>query len=221
MKTIFAALLVALLLGNGALAEPTSIKTNVGTFTQTNVFFKPAGWDKEVGGGYAITTNAEGEDQTSLDFESKSTFDLNEDRTISIDMGAKTLSSGAKSFGMMAALTQNYATENGYRSSIFKSHSYTIMPSIFNIENQATGTLSGDNAGGENSNKMSLGDRTFNFGAKSGNKEDTLSEETYDPEIEYVHGFGWENGFDYIDLVDECGLDYTGTLSTSSMLLVD
>lgn len=220
MKTIFAVLIIALILGNGALAGPTSIKTNVGTFTQTNVVFKPPGWDREVGGGYAITTSAEG-DRTRLDFQSKSTFDLSDDKTISIDMGAKTLSYGAKSFGVMAALTQNYGTENGYRSSTFKTHSKTTMPSMFNIKNIATGMLSDENTGGENSNTMSLGDEIFNFGSKSDKNGDTLSEETYDPELLQVQGFGWENGYDYIDLINECDLEYTGTLSTSSKLSVD
>jgi len=221
MKIIFAALVAALLLVSGALAGSTLIKTNVGTFTQTNVFFKPPGWDKEIGGGYAVTTNAQGEDKTSLDFASKSSFNLNEDRTISIDMGATSQSLGAKSFGMMAALTENYLTENGYRSSIFKTHSYTIMPITFDIKNLATGTLSNGNAGGENRNTVTIGDKLLNFGSTSKNKGDTLSEESYDPEIIDVTGFGWENGFDYIDIVNECGLEYTGTLSTSSTLLID
>jgi len=140
---------------------------------------------------------------------------------ISIDTGAKTSASGAKSFGMMAALTQIYPTANGYRSSIFQTHSYTIMPYLFAIEQLAGSKASDDTTGGYNNNVVTIGDKIFNFGAKSDSNGDTLSEETYDPSISTVPGFGWENGFDYINTVDECGLEYTGTLSTDSTLLVD
>jgi len=221
MKMILAALFVVLLLSTAALGGPGTVKTSVGTFTQTNVFFKPPESIKDIGGGYTISTSATGDEKINLDFETESTFNLNEDRMISIDTGAKTSASGAKSFGMMAALTQTYPTENGYRSSIFQTHSYTVMPYLFAIEQLAGGKASGDTAGGYNNNVVSIGDKIFNFAAKSDYNGDTLSEETYDPSISTVPGFGWENGFDYINTVNECGLEYTGTLSTDSALLVD
>ena len=220
MKKIMAALLVVLLLWLGAVAEAGSTKTNVGTFTQTNVFFKPPGWDKDVGGGYTISTSATGEDRTSLDFSTESRFDFTGGRTVSIETGAQSNAFGAKSFGMLAALTQTYPTENGYRSSTFQTHSYTFMPYLFAIQQLAGGQLSGDSAGGYNDNAVTVGDNKYNFGASSKLDGDLISHTTLDPSLSSVSGFGWENGFDYIDSVNECGMDYTGTLSTDSTLLV-
>lgn len=221
MKMILVAIFVVLLLSTEALGGSGTVKTSVGTLTQTNVFFKPPESIKDIGGGYTISTSADGEDKTSLDFETESNFVLNEDRTITINSEANTLASGANAFGMMAALTQPYPTENGYRSSVFQTHSYTVMPYLFAIEQVAGAKSSGDTSGGYNNNVVSIGDEIFNFASTSDYNADTLTEETYDPSISTLPGFAWENGFDYINSVDECGLDYTGTLSTDSVLLVD
>jgi hypothetical protein len=220
MRIILSAIFVVLLLSAAALGGPGTVKTNAGTFTQTNVLFKSPETAKDFGGGYTISTGASGDEKTSLDFETNSNFHFDEGRTISIDTGAKTLASGAKAFGMMAALTQTYPTENGYRSSEFQTHSYTFMPYLFAIEQLAGNKASGDATGGYNNNVVSIGDKIFNFGAKSDSGGDALTEETYDPLISDVPGFGWANGFDYINTVNECGLEYTGTLSTDSTLLV-
>ncbi|MHC1688314.1 MAG: hypothetical protein AB9879_11460 [Methanothrix sp.] len=221
MKTILVATFVVLLLSTEALGGSGTVKTSVGTITQTNVFFKPPESIKDIGGGYTISTSADGEDKTTLDFETESTFQLNDDRTVSINSAATTLATGAKAFGMMAALTQTYPTENGYRSSVFQTHSCTVMPYLFVIEQIAGSAASGDTSGGYNRNIVSIGDEIFNFAAKSDTKGDTLTEETYDQAISTLPGFAWENGFDYINSIDECGMDYTGTLSTNSVLLVD
>jgi hypothetical protein len=160
MRIEFILLLAVLILTGESLAGSNSVKTNVGTSTITNVLFKPADWDRGVGGGYAISTNAQGEDHTVLNFASKTDFKILEDRTISIEMGSKTLSTGATTFGMMAAVTQKYYTQNGYRSSEFSTNSYTIMPYKFDIENIASGTLSCNKADGENKNKVTVGARS-------------------------------------------------------------
>jgi len=62
MKIELVLVLAVLILTGECLAGSNSIKTNVGTITLTNVLFKQPDWDRGIGGGYAISTNAEGED---------------------------------------------------------------------------------------------------------------------------------------------------------------
>jgi len=220
MRIEFILLFAVLILTGESLAGSNSVKTNVGTSTITNVLFKPADWDRGVGGGYAISTNAQGEDHTVLNFASKTDFKILEDRTISIEMGSKTLSTGATTFGMMAAVTQKYYTQNGYRSSEFSTNSHTIMPYKFDITNIAEGTLSCNKASGENTNTVTVGGKEYKFGSTGKNDGFLSSETTYDSALEGLPGFGWENGFGYKNVVDECGLQWSGEIKTGSLLMI-
>ena len=220
MTKILAALLVTLLLESVAVAGAGDIKTNVGTFTYTNVYFKYPELNRDICGGYTVSTGASGEDKTVLDFKTEANFEFVDGRSISINTGVLTSASGAKSFGMVAALTQTRPTENGYRSSQFRTHSNTFTPYLFAIQQLSGGELSSNNAGGYNMNKVTIGENTYDFGAASTLTGSTLSDVVYDPSISDISGFGWENGFDYVDSINECGLEYTGTLSTNSILLV-
>lgn len=220
MTKILAALLVTLLLSSIAVASAGNIKTNVGTFTYTNVYFKSPELNRDIGGGYTVSTGASGDDNTVLDFKTEANFNFVDGRSVSINTGVLTSASGAKSFGMVAALTQTYPTANGYRISQFRTHSSTFTPYLFAIQQLSGGELSSKNAGGYNMNTVAIGEKTYDFGAASTLTGDSLSDIVYDPSISDISGFGWENGFDYIDSINECDLEYTGTLSTNSVLLV-
>jgi len=212
--------LAVLILTGECLAGSNSIKTNVGTFTITNVLFKPADLDRGVGGGYAISTNAQGEDHAVLNFASKTDFELLDDRTVSIKMDSTTLSTGATTFGMTAAVSQKYYTPNGYRSSEFSTSSHTILPYQFDIKNIATGLLTGGKANGKNSNFVTIGDTVYNFESTGNNDGGLSSNSVYDPTLESLPGFGWESGFGDKKLVDECGLEYIGEIQTDSLLAI-
>ena len=220
MRIEFILLLAVLILTGESLAGSNSVKTTVGTFTITNVLFKPVDLDRGVGGGYAISTNAQGEDHAVLNFASKTDFELLDDRTVSIKMDSKTLSTGATTFGMMAAVTQRYYTQNGYRSSEFSTNSHTIMPYKFDIENVAAGTLSCNKASGENTNTVTVGGKQYKFGSTGKNDGFLSSETTYDSALEGFSGFGWVNGFGYKNEVNECGLQYIGKIETGSLLMI-
>ncbi|NMB86062.1 MAG: hypothetical protein GYA29_07435 [Methanothrix sp.] len=220
MTKILAALLVTLLLGSVAVASAGDTKTNVGTFTYTNVYFKSPELNKDVGGGYTVSTSASGDDETVLDFKTEANFNFVDGRSVSINTGVLTSASGAKSFGMVAALTQTIPTTNGYRISQFRTHSSTFTPYLFAIQQLSGGELSSNSAGGYNMNTVKIGENEYDFGAASTLTGSTLSDIVYDPSISDISGFGWENGFDYIDSINECGLEYTGALSTNSILLV-
>jgi hypothetical protein len=220
MKIELVLVLAVLILTGECLAGSNSIKTNVGTITLTNVLFKQPDWDKGIGGGYAISTNAEGEDHTVLNFASEAKFEVFDDRTITIDMGSKTLTSGATTFGMTAAVSQKYYTPNGYRSSEFSTSSRTILPYQFDIANTAYGLLSGGKANGKNSNTVTIGDKVYNFESTGNNDGGLSSNSVYDPTLESLPGFGWENEFGFKDRVDECGLDYIGEIQTGSLIAI-
>lgn len=214
------AVLIGLLLCTVAVAGAGPIKTSVGTFTMTNVLFKKP-CDRDVGGGYFISSYGNGDDKASLNFKAEANFELDDTRSINIKTGAQSSATGIKYFGMSAGLTQLYPTENGYRSSIFRTHSYTFMPYMFAIQQLLGGHVSDDGKSGYNQNKVILGDQEYNFGASGNDKGKSEKDTTVDESISGIQGFGWDNGFDYIDTVNECGMEYEGTMSTESILLVE
>jgi len=198
MKRFLAIAFSLLLLGGvcvGAVSQP---KVMVGTYSMTSTYFKPDGCDHNVGGGYSVLSNAQGNDRVGLEFMTEADFKLTENQYITINTGVQSTASGATSFGIATGLNEWTPTANGYRGKVFNVHFYTFTPEPSIINQLAAGTLSKDKGETKIGHEVKIGDKIYNMGMRAtllGSDIETESEmDASATEKGFGQNLGYENG---------------------------
>jgi hypothetical protein len=212
-KILVIALVLSLMCGVSMAGVP---KVFVNTFTMTNTFFKPAGLEKKVGGGYLVSSNANGPGFCNLDFNTFAKFQLSNDQYVTVDTGAETTVSGATAYGITTGVIQKTPTENGYRTKEFGIHFATLVPESSIISTLASGFLSKDVGSASVNSKVTIGGKTYDVGTQATLSGDQVKQKDKDIDSNVPQGFGQETGYYLTNKIDEFDMSYKCTLTSGT-----
>lgn len=218
-KSILAVAFVLSLLCGGALGATPKVIVNTNTFTDT--YFKPFGSDKQVGGGYSASSNAEGDSRVGLDFKTTAGFQLTDNQFVSINTGVQASASGATSFGIATGMNQWLPTANGYRGKWFDIHFYTFVPQPSIINGLASGHLNKDKGDASISNTVTIGGKTYTIGTSALLSGDKVQQTNIDGDAPSTSGFGQDTGYDSGNSVTENGMCFAGGINSDATTIIE